>query len=556
MAFEEGLYEELTALENLRYTASLYPSTPDPEERIIGLLRKTELIDFKNLVVRCFSGGMKQKLSLCAALLHRPSILLLDEPSTGIDPHSRRVFWELLFDLPEEGTTLIITTPYFDEIERCERVALLSEGQVLWSGNPKDFHESAEIRAVDLQTDNILQTVDYLEDHVPHDTYRVRGNTLHVIYHPSQLKPETLKGSLAAEGVTVQQFLPARVEMEDLFYLQLKNLSDPKGIKSNFRMEWIWPKEKTRFPEIIRAEGIQKSYGEVQALKSSSFSIVPGEIFGIIGSNGAGKTTTLKILGGLLKPDQGLVRLLGKDPSDRDDEVQIQLGYMSQQFSLYQDLTILENIQFYGGIYSLKSPLLDKSIEWILNITDLYDHRDRKVRDLPTGWRQRLALGCTLVHDPRVIFLDEPTSGVDPVTRRYFWHWMNFLAHQGRTILVTTHDMSEAEQCHRVMLLHQGDILALGTPESICEREKEDKLLIDLTGIPLKMALARLQGIRGIRSVNPFGSHLHLSFDPSEWSLDKLSSFLGKEKVPFEGMRPISYSIEDVFVERIRSQAH
>jgi len=274
----------------------------------------------------------------------------------------------------------------------------------------------------------------------------------------------------------------------------------------------------------------------------------------MIGSNGAGKTTTLKILGGLLRPDCGRVRLLGQDPMERKEEIQSQLGYMSQHFSLYQDLSVLENLEFYGSIYSVPAALLKRSIDWILSITDLEGHRHQQVRKLPTGWRQRLALGCTLVHDPRVIFLDEPTSGVDPVTRRYFWHWINLLAHQGRTVIVTTHDMTEAAQCHRVMLLHQGSILALGNPARICEEEGRGKVLIDLEGVLSKKKLAMFQGVGGLRSVNPFGTHLHLSFDRDEWREERLNSFLKSRGLSFDSLKAIPYSIEDVFVERIRSQ--
>jgi ABC-2 type transport system ATP-binding protein len=397
--------------------------------------------------------------------------------------------------------------------------------------------------------------VDYLEDHVPHETYRVRGDTVHVIYHPHQFNLQSLKDSLSEEGIEIHHMGASKVEMEDLFYLHLKSFTaSSQEEKSNFRMEWVWPKDSPHSARVVEAMGIRKGFGKVEAVKNSSFWVRPGEIFGIIGSNGAGKTTTLKMLGGLTKPDAGSISLLGQDPMERKEEIQTQLGYMSQHFSLYQDLTVSENLDFYGSIYSVPPTTLKKNIEWILHTTDLDGQRHQKVKELPTGWRQRLALGCTLVHDPRVIFLDEPTSGVDPVTRRYFWHWINFLAHQGRTVVVTTHDMTEAEQCHRVMLLHQGSILALGVPFEICEEEGRGKCLIDLEGSPSKHSIALLQGMRGLRSINPFGTHLHLSFDKSDWNEDRLKNFLQDSGVCYHHWKAISYSIEDVFVERIRGQ--
>ena len=391
MTFNEGLYEDLSPFENLDYTARLYGlSAREGAERIEWLLEKAGLSPFRDLPVKNFSGGMKQKLSLCCALLHRPKILLLDEPSTGIDPLSRKIFWDLLLDLPEEGVTILVTTPTFDEVRRCGRAALLSEGRLLWTGEP-DKKE--------------WETTGFPED-----------------------------------------------KKEETIDLDLK---------------WVLPRKEGVDP-VIRVEGIRKSFKEVEAVKEVSFAVRQGEIFGLIGSNGAGKTTTIRMLCGLIAPDEGAVSLLGEDPHRRREEIGRKIGYMSQKFSLYEDLTAFENILFYGGIYSLPPDVLKKRGEWILQITGLEGQKDRLVREFPTGWRQRLALGCTLVHDPSVLFLDEPTSGVDPVTRRYFWRWIASLAGQGRTMIVTTHSMTEAAECHRLLMMHEGTVLALGAPGEIC----------------------------------------------------------------------------------------
>lgn len=396
MTFSEGLREELTAVENLEYAAGLYNLPPsEAPHRIATLLERTGLFPFKDLPVRNFSGGMKQKVALCSALIHKPRLLLLDEPSTGIDPLSRRRFWELLFDLPEKGVTILVTTPYFDEIRRCGRAALLSDGRILWTGSP------------------------------------------------------------------------AREDIEDLFYRRLKETTDRRGETAELDLEWVRSREEG-VNSLMQADGIRKSFGKVEALKETSFAIRPGEIFGLIGSNGAGKTTLIRMLCGLLAPDTGRIAVFGKNPFDRKDLLQERIGYMSQLFSLYQDLTVRENLRFYGGLYSLPSDLLKERIEWLCRITGMEGQKDRLVGELPTGWRQRLALGCVLLHDPSIIFLDEPTSGVDPVTRRYFWRWIRFLAGRGRTVIVSTHYMTEAEQCHRLMLMHQGEVLALGAPGELC----------------------------------------------------------------------------------------
>lgn len=409
MAFEEGLYDDLTAVENLHYTARLYEiplSRAAP--RIEELLRRTELLAFKDIRVQDFSGGMKHKLALCSALLHQPQLLLLDEPSIGIDPLSRREIWQMLFELPAEGVTVILTTTYFDEVLRCQRVALLSEGRIILTGDPREL----------------------------------------------------------SEGAT-----PAVHDLEALFYRRLKEIS-PETVSINERAwaQYIKPIRAADVGEetqVLDVEQIYKNFGDLQAVRPASFSIRSGEIFGLIGPNGAGKTTLLRMLCGLTAPDAGSISLWGKDPFTQRELVQGQIGYMSQQFSLYQDLTVHENLEFYGGIYEISSDELIARIDWILKVTDLRQQTERRVRDLPTGWRQRFALACTLLHDPKFLFLDEPTTAVDPVTRRYFWHWISFLAQRGRTIIVTTHDMTEAAQCQRVMLMHLGSILALGSPQEL-----------------------------------------------------------------------------------------
>jgi ABC-2 type transport system ATP-binding protein len=399
MTFQEGLYDELSVRENLEYAASLYDVRgAEAGRRIDELLERTDLAPFQNLPVKNLSGGMKQKLSLCCALVHRPRLLLLDEPSTGIDPLSRKIFWELLLDLPKEGVTILVTTPYREEARRCGRAALLSEGRLLRIDSPP-------------------------------------------VTSPQNAEMLPRWGVSGGEPGFAPRFEPKHPALPGR-----GGLVDPA----------------------IRVEGIRKKFGEVEAVKRLSFAVRRGEIFGLIGSNGAGKTTTIRMLCGLLPPDEGRIALLGEDPHRRREEIERRIGYMSQKFSLYEDLTVFENLSFHGGIYSLPREILNERIDWILRVTGLEREKDRPVRELPTGWRQRLALGSAILHDPSVVFLDEPTSGVDHATRLTFWRWIRFLAEQGRALLVTTHDMTEAEQCHRVMLMHRGSVLALGAPDELC----------------------------------------------------------------------------------------
>lgn len=329
---------------------------------------------------------MKQKLALCCALVHAPQILFLDEPTTGVDPVSRKELWEILAGLKEQNITIVASTPYLDEVRSCERVGFLYEGSLQGIGAP----------------DEIL------------------------------------------------------TEFADIF--------DPPSIE---RKENSRPNKANDDANVIEVEHLVKAFGSFRAVDDISFSVKKGEIFGFLGANGAGKTTAMHMLTGLNQPTSGTGRVVGFDISTEYEQIKRHIGYMSQRFSLYEDLTVAENIRLFAGIYGMKEENISRKTDELLQQLDFAKHRNSLVSSLPLGWKQKLAFSVSIFHNPGVVFLDEPTGGVDPATRRQFWELIYDAAERGITIFVTTHYMDEAEYCDRISIMVDGKIKALGTPDEL-----------------------------------------------------------------------------------------
>ena len=350
------------------------------------------------------SGGMKQKLALSCALVHSPSVLFLDEPTTGVDPVSRKEFWEMLGTLRERGITIVASTPYLDEVRCCDRVAFLDEGRVRGIGTPEVILEQ-----------------------------------FRDIFNPPGIKRDSdAAGDVA---VTQQQTEP-----------QTK------------------PEPETEPKYVIEVEHLVKAFGSFHAVDDISFNVKRGEIFGFLGANGAGKTTAMHMLTGLNQPTSGTGRVVGYDIRTEYEQIKRHIGYMSQRFSLYDDLTVSENIRLFAGIYGMKSEEIRVKSEELLRRLNFADHANDLVASLPLGWKQKLAFSVSIFHEPGVVFLDEPTGGVDPATRRQFWELIYDAAARGITVFVTTHYMDEAEYCDRISIMVDGKIKALGTPDELKER--------------------------------------------------------------------------------------
>lgn len=375
-----SLYPDLSVEENLTFFANIHHVKVETNYAFIQPIFQS-LEQFRKRRAGALSGGMKQKLALCCALIHKPSVLLLDEPTTGVDPVSRQDFWNILRSLKLQGITLLVSTPIMDEARQCDRMAFIHEGTIRGIGEPT----------------NVI--------------------------------------------------------------MQFRDILCPDGLE---RQEH---NEKPQYA--IEVEGLTKKFGDFTAVNHISFNVHKGEIFGFLGANGAGKTTAMRILCGLSKPTGGDGRIAGLDIHTESELIKRRIGYMSQRFSLYEELTVEENIRLFAGIYGMKTEHIIRQIPEILQRIHLENERKTLVKRLPLGWKQRIAFAVATFHQPDIVFLDEPTGGVDPGTRRRFWEMIYKEADRGTTIFVTTHYMDEAAYCDRVSIMVDGAIKALDTPEQL-----------------------------------------------------------------------------------------
>ena len=376
-----SLYQELTVQENLEFFATLFGTTVEEGYDSIKAIY-AQIEPFKKRKAGALSGGMKQKLALSCALVHQPSVLFLDEPTTGVDPVSRKELWEMLSMLRERGITIMASTPYLDEVRQCDRVAFLSEGRV--------------------------------------------------------------------QGIDTPEMILDR--FADIF--------NPSGIKHDKTV-------KAKNDNVIEVSHLVKAFGTFHAVDDISFTVKRGEIFGFLGANGAGKTTAMHILTGLNQPTSGTGTVAGFDIRTEHEQIKKHIGYMSQKFSLYEDLTVAENIRLFAGIYGMPKEVIKRKMDELLRQLKFENHANDLVGSLPLGWKQKLAFSVSIFHEPAIVFLDEPTGGVDPATRRQFWELIYEAASRGITVFVTTHYMDEAEYCDRISIMVDGKISAMGTPEEL-----------------------------------------------------------------------------------------
>lgn len=454
-----GLYEDLSIDENLRLYANLQ-GVESVAERINTLLEFTTLTLFRNRMAGDLSGGMKQKLGLACALIKKPKLLLLDEPGVGVDPISRLELWEMVQSLLQEDVAVVWSTSYLDEADKCDTVILLNGGKALYQGNPSDFRQTMEGRVyrVSGNFQNKRETLTrILEQESVMDAVLV-GSQIRVILQVDVPFPEaaiSTSGELIHTEVVAPNF-------EDAFVNRL-------GVKTEAYSALA--ADMRQLPhysgKLIEAQGLTKRFGTFTATDHVDFEIGQGEIFGFLGPNGAGKSTTFKMLCGLLTPTEGEARVLGEDLYRSSTPIKNSIGYMAQKFSLYGNLGVRDNLDFFSGIYGLSGKQRSNKINEMITIFEFQNHLKSSVDTLPLGLKQRLALACSVMHEPKVLFLDEPTSGVDPITRKEFWTHINGMVKKGMSIMVTTHLMDEAEYCDRIMLIYHGKAIAQGTPDEL-----------------------------------------------------------------------------------------
>ncbi len=459
-----GLYEDLSVRENLNLYADLRVlSRADKKATFSRLLEFTGLGPFTDRLAGALSGGMKQKLGLACALMARPRVLLLDEPSVGVDPVSRRDLWSMVRELAGEGMAVVWSTSYLDEAERCDQVLLLEGGELVYSGAPQALTDRLRGRsflASELQSDRR----DFLTRALDMDCIRdgvIQGASVRLVLAADAQREEI--EDLVTDGGGVLKSVAPR--FEDAFI----DLLDGGTAGRSAIAEQMEP-----LPEsgklMVECHQLTKHFGDFTATDRISFSVKQGEILGLLGPNGAGKSTTFKMLCGLLKPSAGRAEVVGLDLRESGTEAKLQLGYMAQKFSLYGLLSVQQNLEFFSGVYGLTGTLRQSRIQEMIEIFHLQPFLKESPDKLPLGFKQRMALACALMHRPRVLFLDEPTSGVDPITRREFWTHITGLVRRGVTVLVTTHFMEEAEYCDRVALVNRAQLIALDTPDALKAR--------------------------------------------------------------------------------------
>jgi len=462
-----GLYGDLTVQENLDLYANLQ-AVPYSERqgRYEELMHMTGLAPFTRRLARDLSGGMKQKLGLACTLVRAPQLLLLDEPTVGVDPVSRRELWSIVYRLVEhKGLSVLLSTAYLDEAERCQEVILMHEGKVLDQGTPDSFSKRLTGRTFQVAAqgtnkrklqERLINSEGVLDAIIQAEGVRV------VTKQDAPLRPES-----NLPGWPNVEVLPVEPRFEDSFVVMLKErISGAPSVGSHSLAQPVTFKGE----DVIVVHNVKRRFGNFYAVKGINFSVRHGEVFGLLGANGAGKSTTFRMLCGLLPPSEGTLHVAGEDLRRAAAKARARIGYMAQQFSLYADLSVSENLTFFSKAYGLRGKQQRERIAWALDEFELRPYADATSGQLPLGYKQRLALSATLMHSPEILFLDEPTSGVDPLARREFWHRINGLADQGVTLLVTTHFMEEAEYCDRLVIMAQGEILAEGTPEEMKAR--------------------------------------------------------------------------------------
>ena len=462
-----GLYEDLSVQENLNLYADLRGVLePERSPTFERLLAFTDLARFTARPAGKLSGGMKQKLGLACALLGTPDVLLLDEPGVGVDPISRRALWQMVRELAQGGMTVLWSTAYLDEAELCDHVLLMEDGEVRTSGTPATLMGAMASRCWLLEAGELdgRERRALLRRALAHPAVMdgtVAGERVRLLLHPDQMPPP-----LAELGLSEGGFVPTPARLEDAFIDLLGGGPGGESSLAQLMREASLPEGVS--PEaVIEARRLTKRFGDFTATDDVSFAVRRGEIFGLLGPNGAGKSTTFKMECGLLRPSSGQALVTGIDLARSPSAARQHLGYMAQKFSLYKQLTVAQNLSFFAGIYGLFGRQQQIRIDAMVQAFALAPWLGQQTESLPLGLRQRLSLACSLLHEPPLLFLDEPTSGVDPVTRREFWSHINALADHGVTVLVTTHFMDEAEYCDRIALIYRGRLLALGTPDEL-----------------------------------------------------------------------------------------
>ena len=552
-----GLYPDLTVDENIRFYADLYGMTRQArDERLDELLDFSYMRPFRRRLAGNLSGGMKQKLQLICALIHTPEVLLLDEPTNGVDPVSRRDFWRILYRMLKTGVAILVTTAYLDEAERCNRIGLMDRGRLLAEGSPEAVRRSMDQEILAVRTpagrraSRLLR--DRLEGEIGVDLF---GDSVHIVCRDAASMTDRVRSILDTARISIEDVRVIAPTLEDVFVNRVAarpRANDP--LPAEDPVPATTDTNGAQAPNTaVEIRGLTRQFGDFVAVDTLDLAVSGGEIFGFLGPNGAGKSTTIRMLCGLLAPSSGGGRVADCDIVTQAEAIKQKIGYMSQKFSLYDDLTVAENIAFYGGIYGLAGRQLEQRRAWAIRMAGLEGRENQPTRLLAGGWKQRLSLACAILHRPPIVFLDEPTSGVDPPSRRRFWDLIYDMAGRGRTVFVTTHYMEEAEYCDRVAMIYRGRMIALGSPRELKSR-LTDQTILDLRCNAPQDLIDDLAAVEGVHDVALFGAGLHVKVDDAEAVTARIRDMGKGRGVDPMTVTPIVPTMEDVFVALIENE--
>jgi ABC-2 type transport system ATP-binding protein len=543
-----SLFPDLSVDENLTYAASVREvPEEDFKERRERYFKLFELIKFTDRLAGRLSGGMKQKLALSCALIADPKLLLLDEPTTGVDPVTRRDFWDALTSLATEGMSIIVATPYLDEAERCHRVALMERGKIYDIDTPSQFRSKMGVTRLEVKVEPLAGAEDVLVKSPEAQDVQRFGDRLDVMAANPDAAESDLRQRAEQNGLQITEIHRSQPTLENAFVGQLRKMRGAHVVPP-------FPRPSPPFKRkdiVIGAKDLNKKFGTFQAVKNFQLEVRNGDIYGLLGANGAGKTTSIKIICGLLDPTSGSVTLLGKSKELRSAAVRSRIGYMSQKFALYDDLTIGENLDFYARLYGVDESVREERKKWVLASAELSKEAGMLTKSLPGGWKQRVAFGAAVMHEPEAIFLDEPTSGVDPLARRAMWRMINEFADRGAGIVVVTHYLEEAEQCNNLGFMVAGEIISQGSPSEVKANMKGSLYEIEVDHPNRAQALLKQKF--GASRVSLFGERLHLVVENDEQKREAAST-LQEAGVNIRSQKPVPFSLEDVFISLIESR--
>jgi len=543
-----SLYMDLSVDENLGYAGGLREvPAADFKARRDKYFKLFDMDRFTDRLAGRLSGGMKQKLALTCALIAGPALLLLDEPTTGVDPVTRRDFWDALTSLATDGMSIIVATPYLDEAERCHRVALMEQGKIYDIDSPVHFRSKMGMTRLEVKVEPLGKAEDLLAASPEASDVQRFGDRLDVMAANPDAAEADLQQRAKNNDLKITQIVRSSPTLENAFVGQLRKMRGVHEIP-HFPNPAAAEGEKN---VVIGARDLNKTYGKFQAVKNFQLEVRNGEIYGLLGANGAGKTTSIKIICGLQDPTSGSVTLMGKSKGLRAAAVRSRIGYMSQKFALYDDLTIGENLDFYARLYGVNESVREDRKKWVLELSELKGESGMLTKSLPGGWKQRVAFGAAVMHEPDAIFLDEPTSGVDPLARRAMWRMINEFADRGAGILVVTHYLEEAEQCNRLGFMVAGEIIADGSPTEVKANMKGS--LSEMETDHPNLAQSVLKKKFGASRVSLFGDRIHLVTETEEQKRES-AQVLEQAGVKVLTDKKVPFSLEDVFISLIESR--